>query len=506
MAFTRTLKVAGAMAFAPWVIAEDAETTATTTIDPMSVFYEGNAVPGRNVPPMPGCTAKGKTYDPITPRGPNHPWTKQNGWDWCQHYCNLNKVTDVYGTIYPCKSWAFFPDGRCYLQGVDTKLVEASDCNSTHACDHDFEVITGPPDCNNVSSWIYPPQPGQVTPAPTTPLSTPAPVTVATTIAAPVATTVAPTEPPTLPETTTEKPKEPKIVGMGEKCNGSIFPGTLCAEGLNCLADVQMPGAWGICTQPTTTPADKSHEKMTTTLPTVPPPPVMATLPSTEATTPAPIAPATTIQVVTVATTVQEVTTADPLAGATLLGYYYEPTAVKTPTPDWRSCAALCASNVFCQNFGYWPDGLCHQQHGDNITFVKAICPEDGSDCPGSKVISGPRDLTDKSLWPNPALAVSSSHQTDKEVTVITDTPPVVAPPPDTTHNREVEVHTSGAGSSGWGPLLIGLLAFLVVGCGAFAAYQKGVCSDNYGESDEEEYDEEEAEDSDMKDRLRGFE
>eukprot|EP00446_Apocalathium_sp_SHHI-4_P084510 CAMPEP_0177478298 /NCGR_PEP_ID=MMETSP0369-20130122/24608_1 /TAXON_ID=447022 ORGANISM="Scrippsiella hangoei-like, Strain SHHI-4" /NCGR_SAMPLE_ID=MMETSP0369 /ASSEMBLY_ACC=CAM_ASM_000364 /LENGTH=482 /DNA_ID=CAMNT_0018953711 /DNA_START=17 /DNA_END=1465 /DNA_ORIENTATION=- len=419
-------------------------------------YWEGNTVPNRDVPPMPGCTVYGKVYWPLAqfPLTDNS-YTLQNGWDWCQKLCKDSLLPTANGSYVPCAHFAYFPDGKCFLQDSNTTLVEAPACGTLHPCENNFEVVSGPADCKNKASWVFPP--GGVTPeigpepgitsteAPTFPPTLPPP-----TLPPFVPPTLPPTLPPMptlapvpspapvviaapvlvdVPEATTLRP----LAKLGESCNPTLSPPyeINCEEGLDCItADPSMMGASGICSVPETTTTT------TTAGPTVPPPP----------------------------------------PGATIVGYLYTPHTmegtVKAYTSDWYACYNLCVSNPLCQHFGYWPDEGCHQQ-GNNAMLVKATCNATTPDCPGLKVLSGPRNLTDRALWP---VVPTGQALGNADVSA-----PVFA------------AQTMVAADSGGGGMptlvILGLIATMIIGGGALAAYQTGalnsVLGNNPGEGED---------------------
>lgn len=114
-------------------------------------YFEGNAVEGRNVPPLKGCTVAGKFWEPLSPT-PGQPYIRSQGWDWCQQHCQEQVVTDPYGTPVTCTHFAFYPDGSCFIQGNAVTLVD--DTEGPYA--HGFRVISGPRDCGNRSTWADP--------------------------------------------------------------------------------------------------------------------------------------------------------------------------------------------------------------------------------------------------------------------------------------------------------------------------------------------------------------
>lgn len=135
-------------------------------------WYIGSAVPDRNVaPPTSGCTALGKIWAPLSP-DPAMPFFSRVSWDWCQDLCNRSTVTLPTGMAVACAHFAFFPDGKCFLQGPDATLQEADRCNTTVSCEHDFQVVSGPADCALTSMWAVPPPTSRVVTTTTPPAAT----------------------------------------------------------------------------------------------------------------------------------------------------------------------------------------------------------------------------------------------------------------------------------------------------------------------------------------------
>jgi len=162
----------------------------------------------------------------------------------------------------------------------------------------------------------------------------------------------------------------------------------------------------------------------------------------------------------------------------------------RTITPNWRSCMDLCASNAFCQHFGYWPDGGCNQQGSDSM-LIKAQCLDGEETCAGLEVISGPRDFSDKALWP----AVFNLHMfAGPAALAARPSPPT--PSPESAASTGASQGVAGSGKS---PFLIAGLFLLLTGVGGFAAYQNGLCGDK-GAGDDE-YDEEESGEEDMEEK-----
>eukprot|EP00429_Kryptoperidinium_foliaceum_P008090 CAMPEP_0176025160 /NCGR_PEP_ID=MMETSP0120_2-20121206/12304_1 /TAXON_ID=160619 /ORGANISM="Kryptoperidinium foliaceum, Strain CCMP 1326" /LENGTH=420 /DNA_ID=CAMNT_0017358341 /DNA_START=27 /DNA_END=1286 /DNA_ORIENTATION=+ len=386
-------------------------------VDEDGPYYLGNAVPRRNVPPpTTGCTAVGKVWAPISP-DPSLPFVSRISWDWCQELCNKSTVTLASGMAAPCVHFAFFPDGKCYLQGPDAVLTDADRCNSTAPCDHDYQVVSGPADCGHESLWAVPP----VTKEPVT-------KEVATTSAGLLL---------------AKRPMSKlKHAGEGETCNGSLPPqfAILCADGLTCVTD-GLNGSPGICR-----PEASTSQRAPSPMMIVDPPP----------------------------------------ENATIVGQYYVPHIMegtsKTIAPSWRACMEICASNPSCKHFGYWPDGGCHQQAGD-AKLTQAICDNSEPSCDGLQVISGPRDIGDKSLWPVLAQSMRAKSQE-----------------PQAQHDRGAVLASSGGtkmettSESGGLPvvsILVGVLAAAVIAAGAgFYAWSRGL-------HDEDASDEEEGEDYD---------
>lgn len=265
------------------------------------VFYLGSAVPNRNIPPpTSGCTALGKTWQPLSAA----PFASRTSWDWCQQSCATEKVTSIDGSIAPCEHFAFFPDGRCYLQGAGAVLKESLECSQAHPCEHGFAVVSGPADCNNTAMWAVPP----------------------------VGATTAPA---------TE--------------GGADNAGAIAGAAVGAAAAGAAVGA-GAAAGAAATPA--------------------------------------------------------PLPKGVIKGFYYSPRdmpgTLRVLSANWEACMNLCASNLACKHFGFWPDGGCHQQ-GNNATLTKATCSEEESvNCTQLGVVSGPRDLSDESLWAPPMEWVDS--------------------------------------------------------------------------------------------------
>mmetsp|Transcript_95226 Transcript_95226/g.266655 ORF Transcript_95226/g.266655 Transcript_95226/m.266655 type:complete len:154 (-) Transcript_95226:482-943(-) len=72
-------------------------------------------------------------------------------------------------------------------------------------------------------------------------------------------------------------------------------------------------------------------------------------------------------------------TTAEPLPAAVVVGYYYVPiekagTARLVALAGWKECQQLCAANVFCDHFAYWPSDSGCMQQSNNVTLVQATC------------------------------------------------------------------------------------------------------------------------------------
>jgi len=503
---------------------EDADST---------TYYPGNAVPKRNMPPTEGCTVTGKIFKPLTPvpETMEHPFVTRVGWDWCQNSCARAQVTDLYGSSYPCQHFAFFPDGKCYLGGKNAVLEDADNCNATNPCEHGFQVISGPPSCANKSNWVFPPVATAAGSAATTAAPTEAAPTtvvaetVAPTTAAP--TTVAPeTVAPTAaaPETTAPETAAPetdaataaaataaaatataaataiaaptaesaaKTLAKGADCQTG---GTPCEDGLICLGG-EVVGVAGVCTE-------SGPKDVAVVAPVVVDPTVVTMAPTVTMTSP------TTVTMTMVATT----TAPPPPANSTIVGYYYEPHnmdgTARITTPNWDMCYQLCKSNVFCEHFGYWPDGGCHQQ-GSNVTLVKASekC-QNTTDCPGLEVISGPRDLSDEKLWPSVDLAKLGAAGAAAAAAASAAAAAVPAPaPPVTTIDDKTEpvVSSSGpndvqlrkgeessGGGSGW---LVGLLVVLGLAGAAYAAYSMGLFGDGYDKYDDDDDNDEDPED-----------
>jgi hypothetical protein len=45
-------------------------------------------------------------------------------------------------------------------------------------------------------------------------------------------------------------PNNPRHVGAGESCNATVHPAVLCNDGLTCVTDASLMGAWGTCQDP----------------------------------------------------------------------------------------------------------------------------------------------------------------------------------------------------------------------------------------------------------------
>jgi len=404
-------------------------------------YYLGNANPRRNVPPpTTGCTVLGKIYSPVNPGNIGSQFHNQISWDWCQHACAGATVVELDGTAGPCQHFAFFPDGKCYLQGANTSLIDPPNCTEAMPCEHGFPVISGPPDCANNATWAVPPR------------------------------------------------NSPKLVGEGAECNGSLPPqyATICMTGLYCNAPSGKMGATGTCVKGTQPPLaiPVAAPIQTINVPTPPPlttlPPVTVAAPkAVVVSTPEPTtitATTTTPAPTTTATTTT--TTQEPLpAGAVVVGYYYSPfempgTARTVALGGWKECQQLCAANVFCDHFAYWPndDGCMHQ--GNNVTLVKATCLlSNATDCPGMHVITGPRNLTDQATWPDlGAVGVAPTAAP-------TVAPPVVVP----LDGTATQVHKSAAtpvtpvqaaqGGGGMSPAMLGGIVALVAIVGAVLAF-----------------------------------
>jgi len=121
----------------------------------------------------------------------------------------------------------------------------------------------------------------------------------------------------------------------------------------------------------------------------------------------------------------------------------------------------LCVGNPFCQHFGFWPDGGCMLQGGD-AKLVKAACDASQPDCPGERVVTGPRDLADETLWPRLAAPTA-----DREVDVV----------------EVVEDVPTATSSPFPGRLVLGALGLAALGA-VFFASRKGLCE---AEDDEDE-------------------
>jgi len=154
----------------------------------------------------------------------------------------------------------------------------------------------------------------------------------------------------------------------------------------------------------------------------------------------------------------------------------------RIPTANWEACRQLCFSNPFCEHFGYWPDGGCHQQ-GSNATLVSAAdkC-KNTTNCSGLEVISGPRDLSMVNLWPK----LSLSHAA--EPVASTAAPDAVD---DGIDMRQSEASSGGSSSVGW---VLGVIALLAIVGGLYAAYSMGLFGEN-GCGDYDEYSDAEGED-----------
>jgi len=141
-------------------------------------------------------------------------------------------------------------------------------------------------------------------------------------------------------------------------------------------------------------------------------------------------------------------------AGATATGYFYAPVlmagSLSVPEANWKACQQLCASNVACAHFGYWPNGTCTQQSQD-AKLYQSSCTG-GPGCATAGVISGPRNLTDESSWPDLGAALSAG-EFDTSIAA-------------------KEAASSGGGKGAW---FLAILIILVVGGGAYAAYSMGL-------------------------------
>jgi len=132
-------------------------------------LVEGNTVPGRNVPPVKGCTVTGMSYAPLNPKGTMEDHTMTSSWDWCQYQCQSSVVINNDGKAVPCAHFAWYPDGQCFLQDDNVTLTTDKWCNSTHPCtENNFQVVSGPANCSVTSLWVYPPTPGEGPPQTTT--------------------------------------------------------------------------------------------------------------------------------------------------------------------------------------------------------------------------------------------------------------------------------------------------------------------------------------------------
>mmetsp|Transcript_24123 Transcript_24123/g.51443 ORF Transcript_24123/g.51443 Transcript_24123/m.51443 type:complete len:472 (+) Transcript_24123:96-1511(+) len=396
----------------------------------------GNTVPGRNVPPLKGCTAVGQSYQPMgLLQG------TEKGWDWCQYLCTHSEVLDDSGKAEPCVHFNFYPNGHCYLTGAAAELKEDEWCNTTSPCENGFAVVSGPLTCTKTSLWAFPEM-----------ATTPPP----------------PTEQPLSGNEAENGTTAVKFAKMNEDCDDD----TPCAPYMDCLG--QTFNSPGICAPRLTT------EGSTTT-----------TITSTSTTIYLPFG-----------------TAAPPPEGATATGYFYEPVSMQGTSPiwtdTWKSCHQLCVANPFCEHWGYWPDHTCTQQ-GSSSILKEAKCKEGEKDCGDLKVVSGPRDLTDASLWP---FATSTSTTTTKEplvkakgfglnisdinnstnltekVLVIMDRVSTAAPTP--------EYH--GTGFNHW-MLFLGVLALVsAIGFGVYQSFGRGNDDDhsqrsllNYDQDHDEE-------------------
>uniref|UniRef100_A0A6U9QC35 Apple domain-containing protein n=1 Tax=Zooxanthella nutricula TaxID=1333877 RepID=A0A6U9QC35_9DINO len=475
--------LAVALAIAQPCAAQDGSSDSDS--DPFSpenanTYYLGNFVPRRNVPPMKGCTVLGKVYWPITPDMFAKPYTIQHGWDWCQHKCENMWVSELDGTAAPCTHFAFYPDGKCFLQGKNVTLETAPECNMTNPCEHGFPVVSGPKTCDDQKLWAVPP--ADPTPPPTY-TTTPEP-------------------------TTTTTP--PKLAGEGERCTPSLPPpyNVRCEEGLNCNTngllgapgicsskvglggecDINLgpsatklcldslecgtkpgapPGAPGVCQELTTATDESENSDTVVAAPVVvAPPPPPTTVTTTTVTT--------TSTTVTVSTTT---TTKDlPPAGATITGWYYTPLGLQLSAPGWRGCTDLCKADVFCQHFVYYPHSSVCRTTGKDVFLQKATCENNETDCAELGVISGPRNLTDKALWPKIPVETTA--------------------PPATVAERAVDIiqDAGDGGGGGASPLLIVLVLALlgVLGTGVYG-YNQGWFGGDSDDDDEEQYSDEES-------------
>merc|ERR1719188_1898984 len=162
---------------------------------------------------------------------------------------------------------------------------------------------------------------------------------------------------------------------------------------------------------------------------------------------------------------------------ATIKGYYYDPPSMVGSTrmvaQSWEDCRQLCFNHYLCVHFGYWPDGGCMLQDG-NVSLVKAVCGDSELDCAGLRVISGPRDLADRTLWPSVVMSTSQAVSTlaPSEIAI------GEAKPSDSGAN-------SGTRGRQWTALLFGIPIVGGATCAAVAYYlSMGRSGDESSESD----------------------
>lgn len=107
---------------------------------------------------------------------------------------------------------------------------------------------------------------------------------------------------------------------------------------------------------------------------------------------------------------------------------------------------------------------------GGDANLVKAACDASQPDCPGERVVSGPRDLADETLWPR--LAAPTADREVDVVEVVEDVPPDTSSP--------------FPGRLVWGALVLAALGAV------FFASRKGLCEAEDNDEDEQSGEDEE--------------